>query len=502
MKVDNFYKETIILSISNLTMGILRFVFSVILSNKLGAEGLGLYSLVMPIYDLFCCLTCGGLIAAISRKGAEFYSLKKYRNLIKVIKVTLIFDFIWSAAISLLVFFSSSLLAAGLINDIRAVYSLKLISPAIVFVSLSNVFKGYFYSINKAAIPAYIDIFEKFVRISVVLISVSLITSKNITTTVTVVYGALLAGEAFSFFLLYIFYKASSLKLQLLSFEKKESSIQLLFDILVVFVPLCINSFLTSILGTAAALILPRRLVAAGIGYKDALSMIGEFSGMALTITFFPNIVITSMSTLLIPDISKFLTCKNYYELERRISQVIKISLFIGLSTVIISFCIPNSLGKLFFGNDNLGTYIKSASLSAPLCYILSTSFGILSGLGRQKIILRNSIIISIVELGILYLSSGIRSINIYGLAISLISMSIVGVILNLHEINKFIKIHFSITEIIIYIMTSVLIYFVLGILNNLIPISLFQFKIILILITGFVLFSFIAYIAEKNIVE
>ncbi|MHC1683741.1 MAG: stage V sporulation protein B [Clostridiaceae bacterium] len=500
MKVDNFYKETLILSISNLTMGILRFIFSVILSNKLGSEGLGLYSLVMPIYDLFCCLTCGGLIAAISRKGAEFHSLKKYRNLIKVIKVTLVFDLIWSTIISLVVFFSSPLLATGIINDARAIYSLKLISPAIIFVSISNVLKGYFYSVNKAAIPAYIDIFEKFVRISVVLISVSLISHKDLTTTVTVVYGSLLAGEAFSFLLLYIFYKSSTSKLKYISSEKRESSTQLIFDILVVFVPLCINSFLTSIIGTASTLILPRRLVAAGIGYKEALSMIGEFNGMAFAITFFPNIVIASMSTLLIPDISKFLTSKNYYELEKRVSQVIKISLFIGISTLIISLCIPTSLGKLFFGNDHLGPYIKAAALSAPFFYILSTSFGILSGLGRQKLILRNSIIISIVELVLLYILSGITSINIYGMAIAFIIMSMVGVVLNLYEINKFVNIHFSVTEIVIYLMTGVLVYFILGILNNLIPVSLFKFKVIVIMITGFSVFSLIAYLGEKNI--
>jgi len=53
---DNFYRDSIILTISNLTGGVLRFMFSILLSKKLGAEGMGLYSLVMPIYDLFICL--------------------------------------------------------------------------------------------------------------------------------------------------------------------------------------------------------------------------------------------------------------------------------------------------------------------------------------------------------------------------------------------------------------------------------------------------------------
>ena len=68
MGKDTFYRDTFVLTLSNLAMGVLRFMFSIILSRQLGPEGLGLYGLIMPIYDLFCCLVCGGIIAAISRE--------------------------------------------------------------------------------------------------------------------------------------------------------------------------------------------------------------------------------------------------------------------------------------------------------------------------------------------------------------------------------------------------------------------------------------------------
>ena len=56
MKRERFLKSTLILICSNLITSVFAFVFSIILSRKLGAEGMGLYGIIMPIYDLFICL--------------------------------------------------------------------------------------------------------------------------------------------------------------------------------------------------------------------------------------------------------------------------------------------------------------------------------------------------------------------------------------------------------------------------------------------------------------
>ena len=39
---DNFYRDTFVLTLSNLAMGVLRFMFSIILSRQLGPEVDGL----------------------------------------------------------------------------------------------------------------------------------------------------------------------------------------------------------------------------------------------------------------------------------------------------------------------------------------------------------------------------------------------------------------------------------------------------------------------------
>ena len=124
---DNFYRDSIILTVSNLTAGILRFMFSILLSKKLGAEGMGLYSLVMPIYDLFTCLICGGMVTAISKESSSYYGLGDYGNLDKSIHTALIFDFVWSVLITISVFIFAPFISTYIIKDPRTVYSLWVI---------------------------------------------------------------------------------------------------------------------------------------------------------------------------------------------------------------------------------------------------------------------------------------------------------------------------------------------------------------------------------------
>lgn len=498
MKRDNFFKESLILTISNLATGILSFMFSIILSRELGPEGMGLYGLVMPIYNLFICLICGGMVTAISKVAAVFFSKNDHKNLNKSIKTALSFDLIWGLIVATIFFAAASFISTHIIKDSRTLYPLKIVAPALIFVALSSILKGYFYGISKVKIPAFIDIFEKAIRIGVIVTLINLLSASNVEGTVTIAYTALCVGELVSLLLLFIFYRISKSK-QVYTTVKAEGRAQLLFDILVISFPLCLNGFLSTALGTVSTLIVPRRLVSAGFDYSLALSLIGKFSGMALSITYFPIIVVNSITTVLVPDLSQSLSKKDYFALEGRITEVLKIAFLLSLSTLIISTSIPDSLGKLFFSRDDLGSYIRFAAFSAPLTYTASTTYGILNGLGKQGILLRNSLLVSLEEVMLLYLLTGIPSINIYGYGISLIITSSTILALNMHEIRKHCYISFSPSELFIYLLLSVFVYLILAILNNVLPSSAFILKNIIIIAAGYISFFFFISIINKE---
>lgn len=466
MDQDNFFKNSFLLTASNITTGILGFIFSIYLSKVLGPEGMGLYNLVMPIYNLFICLMSAGIVASISKISAVYAQKGEHNNIVKTIRIVAIFNVTWALFIGTIVFLCAPVIGRYGVNDVRTINAIRVICPAMICIAISNIFKGYFYGTSKITVPAIIDICEKAMRVVTVSLLIFLCQAHTLEGMVTLATVSLCIGEFQSLFFLYIYYRYSIKKMPP-SFEKPESAYQLLFDVVVISIPLCLNGFLTNIIGTLATLVVPRRLIVAGFDYSQALSMIGKYNGMAMCIITIPMIVVSTINTLLIPDLSQSLNQGKEYEASLRIRKVIKLAFLLGLSTTIICNVVPVELGRMFFGRDDLGNYIRFSSFSAPIIFTSLTMFGILNGLNRQSIILRNSLIEALVELICLYVFTSIHSINIFGYSITMCIACSISLLLNLHEVNKNININLNEYNILIYILLSILVFISVSIISK-----------------------------------
>ncbi|MDU4325054.1 MAG: stage V sporulation protein B [Clostridium celatum] len=492
MGQDNFFKNSFFLTASNIATGILGFIFSIYLADIAGPEGVALYGLVMPIYNLFICLMTAGIIAAISQRTAIYESKGEYNNLFKTIRSVAFFNIIWAIAIGLIVFFLAPYISQYGIKDPRTINAIKVTCPAMVFIALSNILKGFFYGSSKIKIPAVIDISEKAMRIITITLLIWIFHAKTLSSIVTLAYVSLALGELQSLLLLYGYYRYTVNRIPP-SYEKPESKAQLLFNVLIISLPLCLNGFLGNAFSTISTLIVPRQLVASGLDYSSALNLIGRFNGMALTIVTFPLIVVNSINTLLVPDLSQSISNSDYYNASVRIKTVLKIAFLLGMATTVICQLIPDSLGQMFYKRDDLGLYIRLASLSAPIFFVSNTMFGILNGLNRQSIILRNSIIISITEIVCLYIFTAIPSINIFSYVITIFVTSTLGLIINLHEVNKHIELNLSLFNIIIFILTGILVYLMLNLFTNRLLDGLFISKNIIVIVLTFGIFAYLS---------
>lgn len=222
MKKDSFVRNSFLLTASNITTGILGFIFSIYLSKLIGPVGIGLYGLVMPIYNLFICLMTAGIIAAISQVSAIYKSKGQYNNISKTIRTVASFNVIWAIAIGIMVFFLAPYISKYGIHDMRTVNAIRITCPAMVFIALSNILKGYFYGVSKIVVPSFIDILEKAMRIITIALLIYMFKATTITSMVTLAYVSLAIGELQSLLLLYVYYKNISKKAPP-SFDKPES---------------------------------------------------------------------------------------------------------------------------------------------------------------------------------------------------------------------------------------------------------------------------------------
>jgi stage V sporulation protein B len=384
----------------------------------------------------------------------------------------------WSIAVAILVFLNASTISSFFIKDSRAADALKIICPALVFIPMSAIFKGFFYGFEKFTIPAGIDILEKCIRVTILLATMAILSVKNIKGAVTTAYFALAVGEAISLIMLFTAFKLFSHRLVPVK-TKVKNPLQLLVDILVISCPLSLNGFLSSILNTASTLILPRRLISSGLSYDTALEQIGKFLGMSLTTVNLPFIIVGSMMTVMIPDMSLSLSKKDSWSTEKRISQVLRISYMVGMGTLIVSLCIPQKLGMLFYGRNDLGQMIMVAGVCNFISYVTAATFGILNGLGKQNVNLKNSIIVSVEGLILVFILTGIPSLNIFGYGIALVITSITGLILNLYEIRKVCELRVSFLKAAVLAISGLAGYLAVSIINRIIPDNLIVFDVL-----------------------
>lgn len=490
MAKDNFFKNSFLLTASNITTGILGFIFSIYLSHILGPEGMGLYNLVMPIYNLFICVMCAGVAASISQIASIYTSKNENTNLIRTIKTVAVFYFIWSLFIAILVYFFAPYIGEYGIKDTRTIAAIQITCPAMIFIALSNILKGYFWGTSKIAAPSIIDIFEKALRIVTVAVLIYIFSAKELTILVALCYVALALGELQSLIILFFYYK-HNIKGLPKTYEKPERRSQLLFNVLIISMPLTLNGFLSNIFNTLSTLVIPRCLTDAGFNHSEALSMIGKFTGMAMMIIGIPLIVVSSINTLLIPDLSKTIINGNYYDASIRIKKVLKISFLLGLATTVICLLIPNSLGEIFYDRDDLGKYIMTAALSAPIFFVSVPMYSILNGLNMQGKILINSVLVAILELIGLYIFTSIPSINIYGYAITLFITSLFSFFINLYDVQKNIDLKIPKTDTIIYILLSIITFLVLNIIIQKFFLPLNLLKSLVIIAIVFIIYIF-----------
>ena len=77
MSKQNFFKGTVILTCTGLASRMIGFFYRIFLSHTIGAQGLGLYQLIIPLQTLVLAVTASGIQTSLSRLAAERMALKK-----------------------------------------------------------------------------------------------------------------------------------------------------------------------------------------------------------------------------------------------------------------------------------------------------------------------------------------------------------------------------------------------------------------------------------------
>ena len=131
-------------------------------------------------------------------------------------------------------------------------------------------------------------------------------------------------------------------------------------------------------------MLIPKALRRGGVSASAALSVYGTISGMALPVLGFASVFFSSLSELLIPELTQLQIRGCSRELNRTNGRVLTLSLCGSSVIALILFLLGPMLGKLLYQSSSAGEYIRLLAPIVIVQYSDSVVDGMLKGLGLQ----------------------------------------------------------------------------------------------------------------------
>ena len=378
-----FITGTLLLTSTGFICRILGFFYRIFMSRTIGAEGLGIYNMVHPIFSICFAVCAGSIQTALS----QYVAANQTRGR-AVFRTGLVIAMGMSFLLAWGIYGNAGFLAEKLLLEPRCAPYLPVMAVSVPFAALHACINGYYYGMQKARVPAFSQVAEQVIRMGAVFLiaSIWLESGRQITVSLAV-YGHLIgemASAVFTVFCLGFFPPCKD------GDSRRAPAIPLSFGataapLMALALPLMGNRLILNVLGSAEAIWIPNRLMSSGLTNSEALSVYGVLTSMALPFILFPSAITNSMAVLLLPTVAEAQADGNEARISSMISMSLRYSCYMGVLCIGIFTIFGNQLGVSVFHDQNAGTYITILSWLCPFMYLATTMGSILNGLGRTS---------------------------------------------------------------------------------------------------------------------
>jgi stage V sporulation protein B len=428
-----------VLAASGFLVKLLGFFYRVHLSNLIGAEGMGLFQLIAPVYSLVIVTLASGISTAVSKMNAAETAYKNTGNIRRILACSVILVVGAGTVISIFMMLNINFICNVILKDNRTYYAFMVLIPCIPVIAIAAVLRGYFYGISQVMPTALSQVVEQIIRISLVLGMAEFMIKAGMEYACMLAAIGMAAGEVSNLIVLYLFYVKKNKNLSINRTIKDNIHIKrksiILKEIFSISIPVSTNKLITSAMSALEYLMIPRMLVLGSLSYNEGIKIFGVLTGMAIPVLYFPSPVTSSLATTMVPVISEGIALRNYSMINRRISVSIQMTFILGFISTMIFSIHSNEIAEMIFREQGVGRILYMISFTSVTIYLNQIMRGIMNGLGKQGTALLYSIIGHIIRIGTLLLlvpSKGIAG-YIWGIGVSLGIINI----LNIYTVTK-----------------------------------------------------------------
>lgn len=451
-KETNVLAQASILMVAGIITRIIGVLYRSPLTSVIGDEGNGYYGIAVNIYTMILLVSSYSIPMAVSKVVSSKLAVHQYRNAHKVFKCALMYVLVVGGIASLITFFGASILIPS--NQPKAIPVLRILAPTIFFSGFLGVFRGYFQAHGTMVPTSLSQIIEQVanavISIGAALLFIHIFAGGDADK--VPVFGAMgsaagIGAGVITGLLFMLFINSCNKKYFRKEIQKDssgvDSSYRDIFKIIFLMVtPVILSTFVYNI-----STVVDQTLFMDVMGFKKmnsriAASLYGVFQTKYTVLINMPVAIANSMSTAMIPAISSSYALENYKKCNTHVKEAIHFTMIISIPAAIGMGALAYPIMEVLFPQKatiDLAVSILRVGCISIIFYALSTvSNGVLQGIGKVNIPLRNAAIALFLHVVVLAPLLYFTDLDLYALVLATMFYAFLMCLLNNLSVRKY----------------------------------------------------------------
>ncbi len=393
IKKQTFMKGVAIIMISQILIKVFGFIYRIVLTNIEGFSDIGnsYYGAGYKVYAFILAVATMGIPNTISKLVSEKLAIGDNKGAHKIFKTAIMVFTTIGLCFSLTLFLSAEYIANNLLSNPGVKYTLMVLSPAVLFVSIASVYRGYFVGMQNMVAHSVAQIIEQIVNsiLSIVFVMMFLSKAPEIMAAGSTAATAVSTLVALIYLLLYYQRSRKDIKEGVNNSEinSREGRKQIVKKIIQYVIPISFGSIVITLAGMIDLVTVMEGLQKYGYTLKEANEKFGILLGKVDILTSVPLALNVAFSTSLVPAITSAIAQGKKSEAVNKINYSMKISALIAFPCAIGLSVLAAPIIQMLFPNASEGAYLLRIEAFVVVFSVLAqTAYGSLHGLGKLYI--------------------------------------------------------------------------------------------------------------------
>lgn len=457
---QNFIEGALILMIANLVVKIIGAGFKIPLNWLIDDEGMGIFGKAYTIYSSLFVIATAGLPVAISKMVSE--SLVSDNKVLarKILRAALFILGIIGLLGTAVLYCGADWFSVKL-GDPACADAIRMISPAVFFVSVLSALRGFFQGHGDMRPTALSEVVESTVKLAVGLILSAHFIKQGFKAGAE---GAILGvafGTLCALIALCVVRFLQSRK------EPKSGTVSCgeLSDIskklLIIAIPITIGAAVTSLTSIIDMATISNRLIEIGFSVEKARELYGAYTGKAITLFNMPPTLIAAVSMSIVPAIAAAMHAGDKNAARENSTLAVRVTFLLTLPCAVGMMSLSDPILHLLFGENIAGDMLMCLAPAVLFVSLVSVTTAILQASGKVYLPVIHMLIGGIVKVVVNYILVGIPQININGAGIGTGVCYLLIAVLNLRAVSRICDMHLTVSDIIKPLVASLFMAFV-----------------------------------------